>query len=119
MANIFKISNLSFEYKKNNPILKNINVEIERGKITTLLGENGCGKSTLLNILAKNLKYNSGEVFYNDKSLKNYSLKNFAREVSMVHQKNTLVEDITVYDMVSFGRLPYQNIIFKFSIHYF
>lgn len=46
-------SNLTVGYARNTPILENIDVELPKGKVTTIVGPNGCGKSTLLRSLAK------------------------------------------------------------------
>lgn len=112
MTNIIEINNLSFKYPNSRPIFNNLSLNIEKGKITTLLGKNGCGKSTLIKILARNLKYSTGNILLNDKELNSYSLKELAGVLSIVYQKNETPKEITVYDMVSFARLPYQNIFF-------
>ena len=72
MENIIEINNLTFKYDNKNPLFEGLNVSIEKGKITTLLGKNGCGKSTLIKILAKNLNYNSGSVKIEGKELNSY-----------------------------------------------
>ena len=46
-------------------VLGGIDIEIEEGKITAILGESGCGKSTLLNIIAGKIKDYSGEIIFN------------------------------------------------------
>ena len=112
MENIIEINNLTFKYNNKNTLFENLNVDIEKGKITTLLGKNGCGKSTLIKILAKNLNYNSGSIKLEGKELNSYSLKELASILAIVYQKNETPREITVYDMVSFARLPYQNIFF-------
>ena len=112
MENIIEINNLTFKYDNKNALFEGLSVSIEKGKITTLLGKNGCGKSTLIKILAKNLNYNSGSVKIEGKELNSYSLKELASILAVVYQKNETPREITVYDMVSFARLPYQNIFF-------
>ena len=82
-------------------------------KITIIEGADGCGKSTLIKILAKNLNYNYGSIKLEGKELNSYSLKELASILAIVYQKNETPREITVYDMVSFARLPYQNIFFK------
>ena len=49
--NVLEIKNLTKCYKKNNPVLDNMNLEIPAGKIIGLLGPNGCGKSTLIKLI--------------------------------------------------------------------
>ncbi|WP_410764641.1 ATP-binding cassette domain-containing protein [Corynebacterium rhinophilum] len=55
-------SNLTVGYARNTPILENIDVELPKGKVTTIVGPNGCGKSTLLRSLARLLPIESGTV---------------------------------------------------------
>ena len=112
MTNIIEIKNLSFSYNKDNIIFNNLSLNIKKGKITTILGKNGCGKSTLIKLLAKNLNYNSGSIKLENKELSNYNLRELASKLSIVYQKNETPKEITVNDMVSFARLPYQNIFF-------
>ena len=50
--NVFTVKNLSFAYGKQQ-VLKNLDLELHEGKITTLIGANGCGKSTLFNLMTK------------------------------------------------------------------
>ena len=112
MTNIIEIKNLSFGYNKDNNIFNNLSLNIKKGKITTILGKNGCGKSTLIKLLAKNLDYNSGSIKLENKELSSYKLRELASKLSIVYQKNETPKEITVNDMVSFARLPYQNIFF-------
>ncbi len=54
--------NLTKSYKKGNPVLENLCLEIDEGKIVGLLGPNGCGKSTLIKLVAGLLTKDSGEI---------------------------------------------------------
>lgn len=112
MSNIIEIKNLSFNYTPNKTIFSNLNLNIKKGEITTLLGKNGCGKSTLIKLLSKNITNYAGNIFLENKELKSYSLKELAKKLSIVYQNNITPQEITVFDMVSFARLPYQNIFF-------
>lgn len=112
MENIIEIKNLSFKYNTTKAIFSNLNLTIKKGEITTLLGKNGCGKSTLIKLLSKNITNYTGNIFLENKELKSYSLKELAKKLSIVYQNNTTPQEITVFDMVSFARLPYQNIFF-------
>ena len=112
MSNIIEIKNLSFNYTPNKTIFSNLNLNIKKGEITTLLGKNGCGKSTLIKLLSKNITNYTGNIFLENKELKSYSLKELAKKLSIVYQNNATPQEITVFDMVSFARLPYQNIFF-------
>ena len=109
-TNAMEVKNLSFSYG-NNQILSDISLTIPRGKITTIMGANGCGKSTLFSLMTKNLTPGKGKILLEEKSIKKYSLSEFARKVSIVHQHNSAAEDITIERLVSYGRTPYQKML--------
>ena len=107
-SNIFTVKDLSFAYGKQ-VVLKNLDLELHEGKITTLIGANGCGKSTLFNLMTKNLKPDEGEIFLREESITNLRFKDFAKEVSIVHQYNTAPVDLSVEKLVGYGRTPYHT----------
>lgn len=104
----FEVKNLRFAYGKEE-ILKGISFQIPEGKITTILGPNGCGKSTLFHLLTKNLSAKSGSISFHGTEVKSIKLKEFAKQVATVHQYNTAPDDITVRDLVAYGRTPYHH----------
>lgn len=106
---MIKAKNLEFSYEKDKKIIDKLNVEIEEGKVTTILGPNGSGKSTLLSIFAGLNKASSGEVLINGKSIKSLKHSEIAKEIATVHQKNTVPNDITVFELVSYGRIPHKK----------
>ena len=59
---MIKAVNLEFSYDKDKEFIKELNVNVEKGKITTILGPNGSGKSTLLGIFAGLNKPISGDI---------------------------------------------------------
>lgn len=103
-----EVKGLEFSYGKEK-VLKNISFQIPRGKITTLIGANGCGKSTLFNVMTKNLKPHRGSVFLEDKNINEIHLKQFAKQVSIVHQYNTAPNDLTVEKLVGYGRIVHNG----------
>ena len=66
---MIKLENVSFSYFKNEPILKNINLEINDGECVVLLGPNGVGKSTLIKLILGELKPKSGSIYYDSKDI--------------------------------------------------
>ncbi len=84
-----------------NEVLKNINLEIEKGQLVTLLGPSGCGKSTLLRCLAGLETVTSGKVYLDDKDITDVSPKN--RDIGMVFQQYSLFPNMTVEQNVAFG----------------
>ena len=108
MADVFEIRNLEFAYGTNE-VIKGLSVKIAEGKVTTLIGANGCGKSTLFNLITKNLKPRSGEIFLRNQNVSGMKLRDFAKQVAIVHQYNTAPEDITVEKLVAYGRTPHHG----------
>ena len=74
-------------------VLGGIDIEIEEGKITAILGESGCGKSTLLNIIAGKIKDYSGEIIFE---------REHEKGISYVFQEDTLISWKTVYSNLEF-----------------
>ena len=87
-------------------VLHNINVNLESGKVTVIVGPNGCGKSTLLKTLIRLNPHSSGEILVNGTKIEQYSSKTLAREIAYLPQ-NRNVPEITVLKMVLHGRFPY------------
>ncbi len=103
-----EIKHLFFSYGKNQ-VIKDLSIEFEEGKITTLLGSNGCGKSTLFNLCTRNLKAKMGMISLNGKNINSIERKEFAKKVAIVRQKNHISGDIKVEELVAYGRNPYIN----------
>lgn len=102
------MSDLHFAYGKNE-VLRGLTFDLHEGIITTLIGANGCGKSTLFNLMTKNLTPDSGIISFHGSSVSDIRLKDFAKQVSIVHQYNTAPSDLTVEKLVSYGRTPYHT----------
>lgn len=102
----FTVRNLSFSYG-NKQVIQNLSLDIPKGKIVTLMGANGCGKSTLFQLLTKNLKAQRGEIWFDRTNLEQLTLRDFSRRVAIVHQNNTAPQDLTVEQLVAYGRIPF------------
>lgn len=109
-----EIKHLSFSYGKSQ-ILKDISLKFKDEKITTVLGANGYGKSTLFKICVRELEADIGKITLNGKDIKDMNTNEFAKKVSIVHQKNKILGDISVRKLVSFGRNPYVSFMRSMS----
>ena len=105
MGNVFEIEKLNFSYG-DNQVIRDLSVNISRGKITTLIGANGCGKSTLFNLMTKNLRIAGGSIRLDSTDISDIKLRDFAKRVAIVHQYNTAPDDISVEKLVGYGRTP-------------
>ncbi|MBD5099685.1 MAG: ABC transporter ATP-binding protein [Clostridiales bacterium] len=113
LESAFEIKNTVFGYDKKVEIIHGINASIPKGEITALIGPNGCGKTTTFGILSKTFKPWSGDVLFYGKQLVEYDRKEYAKRVSVVHQYNTVPDDMTVKNLVAVGRTPYHNTLFS------
>lgn len=85
----------------NQEVLHDINLEIDKGQLVTLLGPSGCGKSTLLRCLAGLETVTSGKVYLDDKDITDVNPKD--RDIGMVFQQYSLFPNMTVEQNVAFG----------------
>ena len=93
-APVFTVSGLQFAYDHGRvPIFDGLDLTIPEGQITTLIGANGSGKSTLFNLLTKNLKPTGGSIHLRGGDVSALRLRDFARLVAIVHQKNSAPGD--------------------------
>ncbi len=64
---MLKMEGVSYSYHKNRPIITNLDLDIEVGKITTIAGPNGCGKSTVLKLASCLLRPQTGKILLGEK----------------------------------------------------
>lgn len=87
-----EFKNVAFSYvgKKENLVLKNINLKINSGETVAIIGGTGSGKSSLVQLLPRLYDIFSGTLNVGGNSVKNYKLENLRNNIAMVLQKNTL-----------------------------
>ena len=86
-------------------VLKNVNLEIERGEVHALLGENGAGKSTLMNILTGVHTLDSGSIRFDGKDVTGSSISETeSMGIAFVHQELNLFNDLKVYENIFFNK---------------
>jgi len=106
--NIMKTRDLTIKIQ-NKEILTNINLSFLTGKTTAIIGPNGSGKSTLLKALAGLNNNITGQVLLENRNIKEFSKKNLARNLAILPQDPSVPADLTVGELVQYGRFPYQQ----------
>ncbi len=113
---MIKIENLYKSYgqgQANIEVLKNIDLDIEKGKIICILGPSGSGKSTLLNIIGGIESIDSGEVHVLGEDLAKMgkkALENYRREkLGFVFQFYNLISDLNVFENIEVGKFLAKN----------
>lgn len=97
MPNIIKVNNLEKKFGQN-LVLKDINMEVQKGEVVTIIGSSGSGKSTLLRCLNLLEEPTSGEILYKNENIldKKFDLRAYRTKVGMVFQNFNLFENKTV-----------------------
>lgn len=93
---------VSFQYNEK-PVLKNINLVIEKGKTIALVGPSGVGKSTIADLIPRFYEATSGEVLIDGKNVKDYTMESLRRQMSFVTQEIILFND-TIFNNIALGR---------------
>ena len=100
--------NLNISYG-NLDIVKDLNLDIPKGKITTIIGSNGCGKSTILKTIARIIQAKSGDIFVNNINIKEQSPKDLAKVMAVLPQSPQAPSGLTVEELIASGRFPHQK----------
>ena len=108
------LENLSAGYQKK-IIVDDISLAIPQQKMTVLVGANGCGKSTLLSTIARLLQPLGGAAILDGKAIHEQPTKAVARKLGILPQSPLLPEGLTVFELVSRGRFPWQNFMRQWS----
>lgn len=85
--------NIQFSYDTDNILLKNFNLTIQRGQTVAFVGESGSGKSTIANLLARFYDPQSGEILFDQNNIKDFSLQELRKNISLVSQEVFLFSD--------------------------
>ena len=101
------VEDVSFSYE-NKEVLQSVRLTIKRGEKIAFVGESGSGKSTLTKILVGLLKYDKGNILFDDEPLKNISLESLYEKVSYLSQ-DTPVFDGTIRENLVFDREVSEN----------
>lgn len=102
---LLKVQNISVSYGKKQ-MIKNVSFALARGEFTALLGLNGSGKTTLLKAIGGLQKLDSGYCMIGEEYISGMSEKSRARHISYIPQRNSIVFDIPVLDVVLMGFNP-------------
>ena len=119
---MLSITGLYKEYRSGEPVLKNINLEIEASGVTAIIGPSGTGKSTLIRCINRLVDPTAGHIIFRGEDLsqlKGKALREARCHIGMVFQEYNLVERLTVIENVlcgKLGRLPiWRPLLRKFS----
>lgn len=105
---VFEVKSLHAGYD-GKTIIENLTVNLKKGAITTIIGENGCGKSTLLKTLGRILHPMSGEVYVQGKNVHRTDTREIARIIGLLPQSPKAPSGLSVEEVVEYGRFPHKH----------
>lgn len=108
MQAAFRMENLASGYEQVR-VFEGLNLTIEEGKVTTIIGPNGCGKSTLLKTIGRILKKQQGTVYLQDQNMQNLSTKDIAKKLAILSQTPIAPGQLKVEELIAYGRYPHRN----------
>lgn len=91
----------------NKPLLENVSVDFETGKLNIIIGANGAGKSTLVKIICNQIQPQEGKICYGEKNIKEISIGELARIRAVLSQNVDLAFPLSVAEVVMMGRYPH------------
>lgn len=98
-----EFKNVTFEYVKNTPVLKNISLSVPKNQTLALVGNSGGGKSTVVNLIARFYDVNSGSIEIDGVNIKNFDLDSLRDNISFVFQDNFLFSG-TIRENILMGK---------------
>ena len=98
-----EFEDVSFEYVKKTPVLKNINLKVEKGETIALVGNSGGGKTTLVNLLPRFYDIKKGAIKINGVNIKDYTLESLRDNIAVVFQDNFLFSG-TIRENILLGK---------------
>ena len=104
LKNKIELKDVSFSYVENFNVLNNVDLTIQAGKTTAIVGSTGSGKSTLIKLLLRLYEINNGSISYDSNSLKDIELSSLREKIGLVSQDVFLFEG-TVIENIAYGDL--------------
>ncbi len=98
-----EFSHVSFSYEKGQPVLKDINLSIEKGETFAIVGPSGAGKSTLIDLIPRYHDPEKGEILLDGIDIRKYKLQDLRQLMGMVTQESILFND-TIFNNIAFGQ---------------
>lgn len=96
-----RFENVSFRYSQE-PVLKNVSLEIKKGQMVAIVGPSGAGKSTMADLIPRFYDVTSGSITLDGKDIRDYNQKDLISLMGIVTQEAILFND-TIYNNITFG----------------
>ena len=98
-----EFNHVSFEYKKDNEVLKDITLKISKGQVIAFVGSSGAGKSTMMSLILKFINPKIGDIYIDDKNIRSISSIDIRSNIALVQQQPFLFSG-RIIDVIKMGR---------------
>lgn len=98
-----RLSNVDFSYNKEAELIKNLNLNVEKGKKVAIVGPTGCGKSTVINLLMRFYDVDSGSISVDGHDIRNLTRRSLRENYGMVLQE-TWLKTGTIKENIAYGK---------------
>jgi len=108
-----EFKSLNFSYINEKPILKELSLYVEKGKITALVGPSGAGKTTIINLVVRFYDCNPNSIIIDGSDIRDYTLKSLRKHMALVSQEALLLND-TLRNNITFGldrKIPDEELV--------
>ena len=99
-----ELEDVNFSYRPEKPILRDINIHAEAGKMIAIVGPTGSGKTTIINLLMRFYEPVSGQIYVDDTPHEHFTMESLRKAYALVLQ-DTWVFHGTIYDNIAYGRI--------------
>ena len=99
-----ELEDINFSYRPEKPILRDVNLHAEAGKMIAIVGPTGSGKTTIINLLMRFYEPVSGQIYVDDVPHEHFTMESLRRAYALVLQ-DTWVFHGTIYDNIAYGRI--------------
>ena len=103
MKGTIEFNHVSFEYKKDNEVLKDITLKISKGQVIAFVGSSGAGKSTMMSLILKFISPKTGDIYIDDKNIRSISSIDIRSNIALVQQQPFLFSG-RIIDVIKMGR---------------
>ena len=111
---MFQLEGVTFSVPQRT-LLQPLDLTLDEGCMTGLIGHNGSGKSTLIKLLARQQAPSAGQLMLDGRPMAAWADRDFARQVAYLPQQLPAAENLSVRELVGFGRYPWHGLLGRFG----
>ncbi|MCG6871822.1 MAG: ABC transporter ATP-binding protein/permease, partial [Gammaproteobacteria bacterium] len=105
-----RLENVSFQYRPDSPVLKNVNLTVGHGEFIGIAGPSGSGKTTLADLILRLFDATDGKVLYDGVDVREFRQRDYRRYFGMVSQDTLLINDTLANNIIFYREFDQQRL---------